>query len=125
VTEQGHGLARGREEIEAARLLADAGFGAAAVSRSYYAAEAALLALGETRSKHSGVIAAVAQVAVRRHGLDPQAGRLLRSLFDRRSQADYGLTAVPPEEAAIAVSDAERVVDVIEAWLTSNAAVNG
>lgn len=94
-------------------MLADAGFGAAAVSRSYYAAfyaaEAALLALGETRSKHSGVVAAVAQVAVRRHGLEPQAGRLLRSLFDRRSQADYGFTVVPLEEAAIAVSDAERV----------------
>lgn len=93
------------------------------MSRSYYAAfyaaEAALSALGETRSKHSGVVAAVAQVAVRRHGLDPQAGRLLRSLFDRRSQADYGLTAVPPREAAIAVEDAERVVDLVEAWLTS------
>lgn len=113
---------RGREEIAAARLLADAGFGAATVSRSYYAAfyaaEAALLAFGETRSKHSGVVAAVAQIAVRRHGLDPQAGRLLRSLFDRRSQADDGLTVVPVGEAAIAVSDAQRMVDLIEAWLT-------
>lgn len=68
-------------------MLADAHYAA------FYAAEAALLALGETRSKHSGVVAAVAQVAVRRYGLDPQAGRLLRSLFDRRSQADYGRTS--------------------------------
>jgi uncharacterized protein (UPF0332 family) len=52
------GLARCREELAAARLLADKGFEAQAVSHAYFAAffaaETALLALGETRSKHSG-----------------------------------------------------------------------
>ena len=104
-------------------MLAGAGFGAAAVSRAYYAAfyagETALLALGETRSKHSGVVSALGQVAIRQHGLDPQAGRLLRSLFDRRSQADYGLTSVPVTEGEMAAVDAERVVSLIEAWLAT------
>jgi len=54
VTDQWPPLPRAHEELQAARVLAGAGFGAAAVSRSYYAAfcaaEAALLALGETRS---------------------------------------------------------------------------
>lgn len=117
------GLARAREEVLAAQMLAGAGFGAAAVSRAYYAAfyaaEVARLALGETRSKHSGVVSALGQVAIKQHGVDPQAGRLLRSLFDRRSQADYGLVGVPMAEADIAAVDAERVVSIIEAWIAT------
>jgi uncharacterized protein (UPF0332 family) len=91
------------------------------VSRAYYAAfyaaEAALLELGETRSKHSGVVAAFIQYAVRDEGLDPKAGRYLRSLFDRRAQADYGTTPVPVDEAHRAVGDALSVVDTVAAWL--------
>jgi uncharacterized protein (UPF0332 family) len=120
VTAPASGLARAREEVRAARMLAESGFGTAAVSRSYFAAfcaaEAALLTLGETRSTHSGVVSGLAQIAVKRHGLDAEAGRILRSLFDRRSHADYGLSAVPAAEAGIAASDAERVVDLVEAW---------
>lgn len=114
-------MARARDEIRAARLLAGAGLGAAAVSRSYYAAfyaaEAALQAIGETRSKHSGVVSALGQLAVKQLGLDPQAGRLLRSLFDRRSQADYGLAEVPQVEADRAADDAEHVVTLIDLWI--------
>lgn len=118
------GMSRAREEVQAARTLAAAGFGAAAVSRSYYAvfyaAEAALLALGETRSKHSGVVSALGQIAIKEHELDPEAGRLLRSLFDRRSRADYGIAAVPVAEAVIAAADAERAVDLIAGWLAGH-----
>ncbi len=118
-------LRRAREEIEAARLLAGSNYAAAAVSRSYYAAsyaaEVALLSLGETRSKHSGVVSAIGQIAVRRHGLDPRAGRLLRSLFDRRSQADYDVSDVPSGEAQLAVTDAEEAVGLVEAWLSGTA----
>lgn len=114
------GVARARTELAAAELLADNGFGAQAVSRSYYAAffagEAALL-LGETRSKHSGVVAAIGQLLVRDRGVDERAGRLLRSLFERRSQADYGLADVPDDEARRAVRDAETVVELITLWL--------
>ena len=123
MTEQWPPLPRAREEVQAASLLADAGFGAAAVSRAYYAAfyaaEAALLALGETRSKHSAVVSALGQIAIRQHGLDPQAGRLMRSLFDRRSLADYGLTSVPVSEGEMAAADAEQVVTLIESWLAT------
>ena len=42
-------------------------------------------------AKHSGVVSAVGRLLVRERGLDDRAGRLLRSLFERRSQADYGL----------------------------------
>jgi uncharacterized protein (UPF0332 family) len=115
------GLDRSGQELAAARLLSDHGFTAPAVSRAYfaafYAAEFALMRLGEVRSKHAGVIAAVGRVLVVEHGLDPEVGRLLRSLFERRSRADYDAEAVPAEEAARAVADATRVVDAITTWL--------
>lgn len=116
------GLVRARRELAAAELLAEHGFSAQAVSRAYYAAfyaaEAALLTLGETRSKHGGVIAAFSQLLVRDRGLDDQAGRLLRSLFERRSQADYDIGDVPAPEADLAVADARITVDAIEGWLS-------
>jgi uncharacterized protein (UPF0332 family) len=115
------GLRRARQELAAAELLAGAGFRAQAVSRAYYAsfyaAETALLDLGETRARPSGVVAAFGQIVVRDRGLDERAGRLLRSLFERRIQADVDLADVPADEAHRAVGDAQFVVDTIEAWL--------
>lgn len=115
------GMVRARRELAAAHLLAEHDFGAQAVSRAYYAAfyaaEAALLRLEESRAKHSGVVAAFAQLLVRDRGLDERAGRLLRSLFERRSEADYELGDVPAEEARRAVGDASLVVDAVSSWL--------
>lgn len=114
-------LARSRRELRAARFLAGGGFPAEAVSRAYYAAfhaaEAALLALGESRSKHSGVHAAFSQWLVAPGLIDADVARLLRSLFDRRDQADHGGPDVPAEPAAKAIADAEAVVSAVEAWL--------
>jgi uncharacterized protein (UPF0332 family) len=116
------GLARCREELAAARLLAEKGFEAQAVSRAYYAAffaaETALLALGETRSRPSGVISAFVRLLVRGGQLDEETGRLLRSLFGRRNQADYAPVEVPPEEAEAAIRDAEQVVSAVGTWLS-------
>ena len=68
-------LERSHREIDAARVLAANDFGPHAISRSYYAAffaaEAALGALGETRSKHAGTVAAFGQLIVKQHGFDP------------------------------------------------------
>jgi uncharacterized protein (UPF0332 family) len=114
-------LARAHEEVAAARVLAEAGFPAQAVSRAYYAAfhaaEGALLQLGETRSKHGGVIAAFVRFVVQQGGCDERAGRLLRSLFERRGQADDSTDPVPPPEADQAVADAALVVTLVEDWL--------
>jgi uncharacterized protein (UPF0332 family) len=116
------GTARSRQELDAARLLASRGFGAQAISRSYYAAfyaaEDALRALGETRSKHSGVVAAFGGRVVRT-GFDPGTARLLRTLFRRRNEADYGGIAASREEADAAIRDAEHFVATVEAWLES------
>ncbi len=57
----------------------------------------------------------MATILVRQHGLDAEAGRLLRSLFERRSRADYSIDDTPMEEAARAVTDAGTVVTAIRA----------
>lgn len=119
--EQTDNLARSRQELGAARLLTEAGFGAQAISRAYFAAffaaEAALLLLGETRSKHSGVISAFGRRVVREGGLEESTGRFLRSLFERRNEADYGSPPVTVGEAEAALRDAEKFVDAVGSWM--------
>jgi uncharacterized protein (UPF0332 family) len=114
-------LRRAHEEVGAAHALRERGYAAQAVSRAYfaafYAAEAALLTVNETRSKHAGVISAFIRVVVREGGCDERAGRLLRDLFERRGQADYSTDPVPPPEAEKAVADAETVVKLVEDWV--------
>lgn len=114
-------LTRSRREIEAARLLAEGDFGAQALSRAYYAAfyaaEQALGSLGESRSKHSGVIAAFGRLVVRQGGLEEEMGRILRSLFEQRNDADYGEAFASRDDAGVAIRDAQRFVDGVESWL--------
>lgn len=117
------GLPRSRRELAAARLLADEGFRAQTISRAYfaafYAADAALQTVGESHSKHAGVIAAFIRLLVRDRGVDPEVGRLLRSLFERRNEADYTSAAVSSTEAGSAIADVERVVASVAAWMES------
>ena len=114
-------LARAQEELDAANLLATGSFGAQAISRAYfaafYAAEAALLSVGETRSKHAGVIAAFGQRVVRQTPFSADDARLLRSLFERRNEADYAHAPVPAEEVTHAIEDSARFVAAVRAWL--------
>jgi uncharacterized protein (UPF0332 family) len=122
-------LTRSRREIEAARLLAEGDFGAQAVSRAYYgafyAAEQALGFLGESRSKHSGVIAAFSRLVVREGGLEQEMGRILRSLFEQRNDVDYGEAVASGKDAERAIRDAQRFVDAVESWLTEREKSSG
>jgi uncharacterized protein (UPF0332 family) len=116
-------LRRARDELAAARHLQAGAFPAQAISRAYYAgfyaAEAALAQVGVTRSKHSAVIAAFIQRLVRAGEIDPEAGRLLRSLFDRRSGADYDWVDAPSlRDSETAIGDAEQVVRAVAEWLS-------
>ncbi len=114
-------LARASQEVEAARTLAAAGFAPQSVSRAYYAAfygaEAALLAIGETRSKHSGVIAAFGQLVVKQGGIDPDAGRTLRRLFELRNAADYFWLDADDSTSGDPITDAEKLIDAVSAWV--------
>ncbi|MBI2325483.1 MAG: HEPN domain-containing protein [Chloroflexi bacterium] len=114
-------LERARRSVAAAHVLASNEFASEAVSRAYfaafYAAEAALLALGETRSKHSGVVSGFGELVVRQGNFDPAIGKRLASLFDRRNEADYGIRPVPAERAQAAISDAEHFVEAVAQWV--------
>jgi hypothetical protein len=117
----GTGIGRAREELFAAHLLASTGFAAQAVvlalRGALAAAGAALLALGRVPpGEPAAAAAAFVRHVVRGRGLDPDAGRLLRSLLERALLADAG-GAVPPEAGPAAVRDATSVVDAVDAWL--------
>lgn len=120
-------LARARTELDAARTLESAGFPAQAVSRAYYgafyAAEAALLRLGETRSKHSGVLSAFGLMVIKEGGFDSTLGGELRRLFELRSAADYLWLDDQPErtDGYDSIDAAKRFVDGVEQWLGDQA----
>lgn len=112
---------RARADLAAAAMLGEVGHVAQAVAGAFsaarHAAEAALLTIGETRSTDAAVVSGFVQRVVRQRALDPEAGRLLRSLHNRAMLADLSYDPVPPDEAAAAVRDAAVVVDAVEAWL--------
>jgi uncharacterized protein (UPF0332 family) len=115
-------LKRARTELRAAHTLDSAGFSDQATSRAYYgafyAAESALLVLGETRSKHSGVISAFGRLVVKDGGFDPELASELRRLFELRNAADYSwLDAQPAEEDDDSIDAAERFVAGVERWV--------
>lgn len=115
-------LARASSDLDASRLLLNSGFLDQATSRAYYAAfyaaEAALLQLGETRSSHSGLIAAFGALVVKKGGFETNIAALLRELFDLRNDADYDLLgSLTQDDARRAIASAERFVSAVEAWL--------
>lgn len=102
-------------------MLLESEYPAQACSRAYYAtfyaAEATLLTLGERRSKHTGVLAAFGEFVVNQGGFDADLGRLLRSLFAARTEADYRLNPMSRAEIDTAIVDARRFVDAVAAWI--------
>ena len=114
-------LAHGRNELDAAHMLNEGGFAGQSIVHAYYAtffaAEAALLALGETRSKHSGVISAFGQLVVKAGGFDAALAATLRKLFELRNKAVYDEADVDNERASTAIGQAEQFVAAVEAWV--------
>jgi uncharacterized protein (UPF0332 family) len=114
-----------RRELDAARHLLEGGFLAQSVSRSYFAAfraaKAALDTFGETRSKHTGVIAEFGRHLVKEEGMSQDAARILALLFEGRQQADYAEADPAREDAVQAIEDAERFVDAVAKWLEGRA----
>jgi uncharacterized protein (UPF0332 family) len=119
-------LERAHRELGAAQGLIDLGYPEKAISSCYYAAfhaaTAALLVLGETRSKHSGVSSAFGHLVVHRAGFDRETGIVLNQLFERRNDVDYGLEYPSREQAAAATDDAERFVTEVERWIEARSA---
>ena len=118
-------LGRARQEVDAAQALVLAGFELQSVSRAYfgvfYAAEAALLEIGETRSRHSAVIAAFGRLVVKDGGMSPDTAATLRRPFELRNAADYNWLDADEREAAGAISAAEEFIDAVATWIDQHA----
>lgn len=116
---------RSRDELRAARVLLEADLPDQAVSRAYFAAlhaaSAALLVLGDPQTSEVGIVTVFAR-RVPDDGFDPEAGRMLRKLFEDRTDVDQALANAPAEEAERAIGDADRLVRSIAAWIEDRAA---
>jgi uncharacterized protein (UPF0332 family) len=114
-------LGRARQEVDAARALGVCGFELQSVSCAYfgvfYAAEAALLEIGESGSGHSAVIATFGRLVVKEGGMNPDTAAALRRLFELRNVADYNWLGAGEGEAAGAISAAEEFIDAVAAWI--------
>jgi uncharacterized protein (UPF0332 family) len=116
-------LDRARDDLAAAQDLVASRHPSQACSRAYfaafYAASAALALLGETRTKHSGVLSAFNDRIGRTREFDPHIARTLGWLFDLRNTADYRWDPVAASDAEEAIKRAKRFVDAVEAWIES------
>jgi uncharacterized protein (UPF0332 family) len=102
--------------------LLHGGFTDQAASRAYYAAfyaaEAGLLRLGETRSSHAGLISAFGSLVVKKGDFEPGIAAILRELFDLRNDADDELLgSITRDHAQRAIGSAERFVNAVRAWV--------
>lgn len=100
-------IEKAKESLVAAQSLLRDGHDDFAASRAYYAmfyiAEALLLALGQSYSKHSAVIAAFGREYAKTGVLDPNFHRRLLDAHRLRNLGDYGIEAHVPKEKAEAV----------------------
>lgn len=114
-------LERADDDLEAASQLFRSGHFAQACSRAYFAAftsaSGALLRLGETRSKHAGILSAFNEFLVKRGDFDPEVAKQLRWLFDLRNRADYQWDPLTKEEAGEALATARRFVGAVRVWM--------
>ncbi len=84
----------------------------------FYAASAILLVDGQHFVKHSGVRAAVHRDLVRPGRLAPELGQVYDELYNDRGEADYLPSAsFTPDDAAAALSKADRFVNAIRELL--------
>jgi uncharacterized protein (UPF0332 family) len=109
-------IARGRDSLQAARLLLTSELHADAVSRAYYAAlhfaRALLLLNSEEPRTHSGVLRLLSRDFVREKRLDPELARQLSLLEKQRSDADYTAEMVFTRQGAeAALCAAELFID--------------
>ena len=116
-------LEAARESLAAARWNLRGGFHRTAVNRAYYAmfyaAEALLLRMGLTFSRHSAVIAAFGRELVASGKLPPKLHEYLYKAFEARQAADYRTTASISAEAAEAhISRAGEFLTAIEEALS-------
>lgn len=117
-------LERGRQSLQAARILHERGLSQEATSRAYYAmfyaAKAALISDGVFVSKHSAVIAAFGRRFAKTGRLPGRLHQMLRAAFNARQKADYALIPViEHQDVERRMAEVEEFVSAIERLLFS------
>lgn len=121
----GYRIAEAEETLADARALLESGRSPrSVVNRAYYAMFYGVLALliaeeiEHKTSKHSGIIAIFDKTIIHTGLLDRDYSRMLHRMFDTRQECDYKeFVQVSPEDAAIAVEQAERFLSGIKVLL--------
>lgn len=116
-------IEKGKESLSVARELLQQGHADFAASRAYYAmfyvAQALLLHIGQSYSKHSMVIAAFGREYTKTGILDRRFHRWLIDAQDLRNIGDYGVSIhVPGEKAESVCAWAQELIEEAEAYLT-------
>ena len=112
---------KAKESLEVARELLRGGHADFAASRAYYSmfyvAEALLLGLGQSYSKHALVISAFGREFAKTERLDPKFHRWLIDAQDLRNVGDYGVqTHVPREKAEMVCAWAAELIEAAEQY---------
>lgn len=112
-------VAKARESVQAARLLAREGYHDFAASRAYYAmfylAQAFLLGEGLAFSKHSAVIAAFGKHFAHAGKLPPEFHRYLIEAQDARNVGDYQIgPALTGPQAILQITRAQQFLELAE-----------
>ena len=112
-------LKKAHKALAAARSLQRSGYSEDAISRAYYAmfhaARAFLVKRGIFRHKHSAVIAAFGQVAVKTGLVSSETHRLLTQSFEARNAADYDASWEGTSgDAKEAIEEAARFLNYLE-----------
>jgi len=118
-------LDKARKSLEVARRLLRDGYADFAASRAYYAmyyvAEALLLSMNQSYSKHSALLSAFGRTFARTGILDPKFHRWLLDAQDLRNVGDYEIQSHVPKEKAEAVCGwAQEFIRPAEAYLAKN-----
>lgn len=114
-------LTKGREHLQAARVLLESELFRGCVSQSYYAAFSAMYAyIGEPPSKrwaHIGLRKNFTRKLYEENFPPEECSRLnqnLMSLYTIRLDADYEKITIPSERAHFAIEFAEEILNLVE-----------
>ena len=118
-------IEKGKEKLDAAKVLLREGFIDDAISRAYYsvfhAASAVLLAEGITVDSHRGLKTMFGLHFIKTGKIDKKYGRWLNRLKDERENGDYDIfTSFNQEDAQESINEAEEFIEEMTRYLIRN-----
>lgn len=101
----------------------------AASSKAYYAVfhimQAALLSIGLTYSKHSGVISGFSKEFIKTCVFPKEFSNKIRSLFRDREISDYSYSlTIEREQAQEDIKTAEEIIKAVEVYIERNLSIS-